>query len=148
MAASGALANIDDDAILDRIKAGEYATVIAEELGVDPSALYHRYAHLQEYRQARELGAEVRLETAEREIEGAPDPFRLARAEKKHKAIAWRIEREFPARWGQTKHLIVENVGDLGDRLMRARDRKERRTIDVTPDSVSLDAQATDSKGM
>jgi hypothetical protein len=136
---AGALAHINDDEILARIKAGEYVVKIAQELGVDASAIYHRYAQHQEYKQARELGAETRLEKAENDITLADDPFRLARAREIHRAIAWRIEREFPHRWGQTKHLVVENVGDLGERLRRALDRS------VSPIDVSSHAQVIDS---
>jgi hypothetical protein len=136
---AGALAHINDDEILSRIQAGELAARIAEELGVHKSAISHRYAGRPEYTQARELGTEVRLEEAENEITGAQDSFTLARARERFRAIAWKAEREFPHRWGQTKHLVVENVGDLGERLRRALER------DVSPTPVSLPTQAIDS---
>lgn len=120
---AGALAALDDEAVLARIQAGEHASKIAEELGVHKSALYHRYAGLPRYLQAREHGAEVRLEEAERQIEEAPDPFTLARARERFRAVAWRAEREFPARWGQKNHVTVEHVGDLGEKLRRAKER-------------------------
>jgi hypothetical protein len=105
---AGALAHIDDDAELARIRDGEHASVIAAELGVDNSAIYHRYAKRPEYLQARELGAEVRLETAEREITEAPDAFSLARARERFRAVAWRCEREFPGRWGAKQQVDVQ----------------------------------------
>lgn len=120
---AGALAHIDDEAILERIQAGEHAIHIAQELGVHQSALYHRYAENPHYKLARRLGARVRLEQAEREIEGAADAFTLARARERFRAVAWRCEREFPDEWGQKTHVTVEQVGDLAEKLRRSRER-------------------------
>jgi hypothetical protein len=136
---AGALAHINDDEILSRIQAGELIIDIAKSLGVAHSAISMRYADNPAYKFARETGVDTRLQDAEKEMEGAQDPLTLARARERFRAIAWRAEREFPHRWGQTKHLVVEQVGDLGERLRRALER------DVSPIPVSLPTQAIDS---
>lgn len=136
---AGALAHINDDEILTRIRAGEHAIHIAQELGVHQSALYHRYAENPQYKVARRLGARVRLDGVEQEIAAAPDPFTLARAREKFRALAWRCEREFPDEWGQRTHVTVEQVGDLAEKLRRARER----TIDgevVSSDPIQTSA--------
>lgn len=122
---AGALAHINDDEILARIKAGEHASRIAQELGVHKSAISHRYQGKPEYLQAREQGAEVRLEEAEMQIIEASDPFNLARAREAFRAVAWRCEREFPNRWGQRTQVSV-TVG-LSDELQRIAERKRKQ---------------------
>lgn len=133
---AGALAHVDDDVVLARVKAGEHVARIAEELGVSRAALSIRYRGHPEYLVAREDGTEARLEDAEIQIQAADDPLNLARAREWFRAVAWRAEREFPARWGQHHHLTVENVGDLGDKLRRSRERViPQDIVDVEPEA-------------
>jgi AcrR family transcriptional regulator len=120
---AGALAHINDEVVLSRLQAGEDAARIAEELGVHKSAIYHRYSNDPRYKPARKLGTHVRIDESEREIKDAQDPFTLARARERFRAVAWRAEREFPDEWGQRTHVTVENIGDLGEKLRRSRER-------------------------
>jgi AcrR family transcriptional regulator len=72
---AGALANVDDEAVLSRIQAGEHASSVAASLGVHKSALSHRYKGKAEYVEARELGTEVRLNDLETEIAELSKPL-------------------------------------------------------------------------
>jgi hypothetical protein len=131
--------NLDEQTVFDRIRAGEHASQIAAELGLHKSAISHRYRQNPEYLEARLSGAENRLEQAEIEIRAADDPLTLARAREVFRAVAWRCEREFPARWGQSHHLTVENVGDLGEKLRRSRERViEGETVAQIPNAALL----------
>lgn len=68
MGTPGALALIDDNVVLDRIRGGEHASQVAASLNVHKSALSHRYKGKDEYIEARETGTEVRLNDIEAEI--------------------------------------------------------------------------------
>lgn len=72
---AGALAFVNDDEILDRIRAGEHASSVAASLGVHKSALSHRYKAKNEYVEARETGTEVRLNDLEAEIAALSKPL-------------------------------------------------------------------------
>lgn len=133
----GKLAHIDRQDILNRIYGGELPTRIADDLGVHKSAITLKYGKDPEYMQAREVGMEIRLDDGEKLIEDAGDDLNLARArEIAQRRREWRAEREFPHRWGQKNHLTVENVGDLGDRLRRSRER----VIDAEVTEIQQDA--------
>lgn len=61
---SGALANLDHDAVIERIANGEYAAHIAPEFGVTKQALQYQIRKHPRYQQAREIGCELRLDHA------------------------------------------------------------------------------------
>lgn len=133
---AGVLANLDQDAVIDRIAAGEYAAHIAPELQVTKQALQYRLRNHPKYQEAREVGCELRLDRvmaklASIQIPPAPNPadydedayklayrawkmesarieFDLARAEKEWRTVAWQAEREFPHRWGQKTEAKVD----------------------------------------
>jgi hypothetical protein len=93
-----------------------------------------------------------RAAIAEWKTEVARVEFDLARAEKEWRAVSWQAEREFPHRWGQKTHVTVENVGDLAERLRRAKERtiegeKPLRISEGTAAGsciISEDSSATD----
>lgn len=113
----------DDISLLDRIESGEFPAAIARQYGVTKQAIYKRFRGRQDYQQARELGAEARVDEAVDAIREAVEPVSLARAREHFKAVAWQAEREFPHRWGQRTHVTVEHTGDLGERLRRSKER-------------------------
>lgn len=115
--------DLNDTAVLQRIADGVRVSTIAHELGVSPSALYQRYRGHPGYLPARLLGTAARLDCAEREVEVADDPLTLARAREVHRTVAWRASVEHPSEWGQHQHITVEHIGDLGEKLRRARER-------------------------
>lgn len=61
---SGPLANLNHDEIITRIAAGEYAAHIAPELGVTKQALHYQIRKHPKYREAREMGCELRIDQA------------------------------------------------------------------------------------
>lgn len=142
---AGALALIDDDSILSRIEGGENPARIAHSLGVHKSAIYHRFANRPDYQLARKSGMHVRVEEGEDEISDATDPFTLARAREKFRAISWRAEREFPDTWGAKATLDVRV--DLGGALQAISERLQERTIDHDATqqlSVNVDSSPQD----
>lgn len=121
---------LDDNKLIERIAAGEAPVRIAEELGVARQALYMRYAGNEAYQVARAVGAEVRLDSAECEITEAQDPFTLARARERFRAVAWRCEREYPARWGLKQELELKS-GEFTETLKRISEEKLRQRTEA-----------------
>ena len=150
----------DSTKIIKRIENGEYAAHIAKEIGVSKQALQKWIRNHPEYQQAREVGAELRIDSVMAELAGMTfqtppkkpiatgdedtdkqalnewkaamvdwknglraSEVDLARVERLWRTVSWQAEREFPHRWGQKNHLVVENVGDLGEKLRRAKER-------------------------
>lgn len=107
MATPGALADLDVNATLERIANGAITQQIAHELNVHHSNLYRKLAQHPEYQAARECGMEARLDNAELAIQSS-DERTLPRAREMFRAVAWRAEREHPARWGAKQELSVK----------------------------------------
>ena len=126
---SQAIAHTKRDFILESLRSGSMVKDVAQSLGVSGEAISQQLANDPEYRAAREKGIAQRLEAHYEEIQAAEDPLSLARGREAWKAATWFAEREFPARWGQHIHSTVEHVGDLAERLRRARER----VIDAAP---------------
>lgn len=76
MSNEGALAKLDQDAIIERIASGEYASHIAPELGVTKQALHYQIRKHPRYREAREMGWELRMDNAMAQFDklGVPRP--------------------------------------------------------------------------
>lgn len=100
MAQPGALAHVDDAALISEIAAGAYLKDIASRLGVCKQAVSLRLRKHPEYRQALETRYEQQLDQAQADLERASEPLDIARAREIFRAAAWRAEREFPERWG------------------------------------------------
>jgi transposase-like protein len=69
----------------------------------------------------RVLVARVRM--ADQELEEAREPHHIARARERARFARMDLERRRPNLYGQKTHVTVENVGDLADKLRRARER-------------------------
>jgi hypothetical protein len=103
---------------------GEPITKIAKSLGyADHSGITERLGDDPEYQAALRAGIYAKLETREGELETAPDNVSVTRADRLLGHTRWWAEKINPAQFGQRSHLTVENVGDLGERLRRARER-------------------------
>jgi len=101
---SVAVLNRDD--IIQRIRAGEKLTDIAQHYGyTNHSAIVNRLKNDPEYPIAREIGVEARMEARERELESADDSVTVARARELLGHARWRAEREFPHRWGNKQQI-------------------------------------------
>lgn len=141
--------------ILEQVAQGAMLQTIAEKLGIAPQNISKHLASDPEYRESREIGAELRLHLAYSRMdqcaegsagideEGnailvADERGTLARArEAAFRAAAWFAEREFPHRWAPRSHVTVEHTGDLGDRLRRSKERViEGKCERVAPDAV------------
>ena len=120
---SGKLADLDDQHTIERIANGERVTEIALGLGVDPSALYHRYEDNALYQAAKVIGTAVRLDQAEHGLEVAPDALSLARAREVWRSRQWRASVEHSDKWGQKQEVSVSVTVDLGAKLRRFRER-------------------------
>lgn len=139
--------DFDANGVLQRIANGERASDIAREMGVHPSALYHRFASDARYVQARKHGSAVRLDCAEREIETADSPLTLARAREVHRAVAWRASVEHPEAWGPKQEITHTHTipDDVRQEIGRLREELGLQTIDVTPAPVPQLTQVVDA---
>lgn len=136
---------------------------IAKDLGIAPPNISKQLAHDPEYKQARELGAELRMdrsyslmaELAERTTdevlmegkEAAQALGNLARArEASWKAAAWFAEREFPHRWGQRTQLTIDQKVTveiaMTDDLVSA--LQEIRSVSPVIEGCTIPAQSDD----
>jgi len=84
-----AIANLNRDTILTQVAQGRLLKHIAADLGVTPAAISQQLAQDDQYRQAREIGAEARLEQQYENIEGARDSLNLARAREAFRAASF-----------------------------------------------------------
>ncbi len=108
-----AVAILHRDEIIHQVREGVALRLIADGLNVTPAAISQHLASDPEYRQAREHGAEIRLEDKYQEIDAADDTLKLARAREGFRAAAWFAEREFPHRWGVKQELTHVASGPL-----------------------------------
>lgn len=86
--------------IIQQVAQGRLLKQVAADLGITHAAISQQLAQDPEYRAAREIGAEARLENEYENIQAASDSLTLARARETFRAASWFAEREFPARWG------------------------------------------------
>jgi hypothetical protein len=129
------LAGQDPHAILLRYLSDESTSTIAADYGVTRQALgQFLLKHVEEdWKEAQVARAIARKEKAEDDIESATDALQLAKARELLKAAQWDLERTCKRIYGIDRDINFNlNIGDLGDRLRRAKDRE--RVIDVTPE--------------
>lgn len=142
---NGALATLDDDAIVQRIASGEYQSHIARELGVAPQSLHARITKHPKYRDALKARNSAKLDDAQEDIETAPQAD-LARARESWKAATWRAERECPDEWGQRTQVDV--TIDIGSSLQAISERRQARIIDAvvqqTVENVAIEPTEQD----
>lgn len=111
--------------ILELVQQGAMLKSVATMLGVTPAAISNQLHADPDYRKAREIGAEVRLEEQFEEIQNATGKDSVSRAREGFKAAAWFAEREFPGRWGQRTTVDV-NV-NIGETLQTIAERRMQR---------------------
>lgn len=94
----------------------------------------------EEYEQLRRSWIDGMLMEANTLLREADDPLGLARARELQRRAQWYAERRDRARYGEQRDFTVNlNIGDLGDRLRRARDRvvSEQQVSDAAVLSVT-----------
>ena len=111
------------DFIIAEVAKGAMLKAVAAKVGVTPSAISQVIGQDPEYRKAREVGAEVRLEEQFEQITTATSQEATSRAREGFRAAAWFAEREFPQRWGQKSQVTVELGPELSARLRESRER-------------------------
>lgn len=116
----------DPKQILLRYLTDESTEIIAKDYGVTRQALgQYLLRHAEEdWKEAQVARAIARKEKAEDAMEVAEDPLALAKARELLKAAQWDLERVCKRIYGQDHNLNLNvTIGDLGDRLRRARER-------------------------
>jgi hypothetical protein len=156
----GPIALQNRDVILNGLMDGKHVDVVAAELGIAPSNISKHLANDGEYKLARELGTERRL-NHKREIvakirqagfdsEGNPvglsqEQSNLARVcAKELDDEKWFAEREHPHRWGAKQQMEVNHTITLDQTLkfdattllQSIKQVDQPVTIDITPDPV------------
>ena len=121
----GKLAQVTPDDILQRYLSEETTHEIAADLGVTRQALSFFLLNKAPigWQQAQVARALARKERADDEMKAARDPLALARAREELRSAQWDLERVCSRIYGQKSHVTVEQVGDLGDKLRRSRER-------------------------
>jgi len=121
----GKLAGVDPKTILVRYLSDQSTAEIAKDYGCTRQCLgQFLLKHAEEdWKEAQVARAIARKEKAEDDLEVANDPLSLASARERLKAAQWDLERVCRRIYGQDQPMININVGDLGDRLRRARER-------------------------
>ena len=110
---------------IEMVELGHTLSAISKQLKVNRSRLIGYLLRQQpdRYREAQHYIASICASEQLDEIERAKDQLELGKAREKSRVILWLLERRYPALYGQKSHVLVENVGDLGERLRRALDR-------------------------
>lgn len=139
------VALLNRDEILERLTKGESVSQIAADLGyASHGGIINRLENDPEYAIALKAGLRLRMEKREKELEAADTNVTVTRADRLLGHARWLAERIDPAKWGQVNKLQVENIGDLGDRLRRARER----VIDAEPvDNPAIAVQQVANNG-
>lgn len=134
MAQPGALANIDLDAIIERISAGEIAAHIAASLNVSRQALYAHLNQLPAYAQAMQDGQATRLQNILTQFERlgiAPPPLRpIKRAGEVQEDYTARME-QYRSDYAAWKDGCTVNDFELSrlEKLWRAESWRAERTF-------------------
>lgn len=113
--------------ILARLRAGERASVIAEDLGVSHVALYgfllrHAPEQWQEISAGKALS---RLEQATEDLEGAPDQLVVSRSRELAKLAHWTLERTKRQIYGDNK----QDQGGITVQVLIARDGQVQTNV-------------------
>ena len=112
-----------DQQILKGIAAGKSLKKIADEYGVDDTAVLRRVQKYPEYKEMMRVGLELRAGLREQELESAQDNVSVTRADRLLAHTRWLLERVCSDVYGPKSHVTVEQVGDLADKLRRAKER-------------------------
>lgn len=133
---SKAIAAIHADSILLQLSEGKFLKEIAATHGVSKQALQQHLKNDPRYQDALKKQAAALVEEAKELTWAAREPVDIARAREITKFAFRYAESIDTGTWGQRQHVTVEQVGDLGERLRRARER----VIEAEP---VVDAQQT-----
>lgn len=122
----GRLEGLDPKVVLRRYLSEESTLTIAGDFGVTRQALnlFLLKNAEEDWKDAQIGRALARKEKAEDCIDNATDPMQLAKGRELLKSAQWDLERVCRRIYGQDQNINFNlNVGDLGDRLRRARER-------------------------
>jgi hypothetical protein len=133
---------------LERIKRGEGLRSLGKSLGLSQEGvrkwLFREVGP--EYVEMQTDGLVERIVHADRLLEAARDPVDITRAREMARFARMDLERRRPHLYGQRTHVTVENVGDLADKLRRARERViEHEPVADTPNGAVHTGLLTDS---
>lgn len=117
---------IDLPGIVRRYAEGESMQVLAAENGVHRATLYRwMLAGIGDgqYDQLVTHCLVQRIADSDEELDRADNACDIARAREKARFARMDLERRRPHLYGQKQHVTLDVAGDLGERLMRARER-------------------------
>ena len=149
MATPGALASIDDSALIEQVANGVLVQQIAEQLGVHHSSLYRRLVKHPDYPAAQEARHALALDDAQHDLITA-DERTLPRAREVWRAVTWRAEREAAHRWGQRTQVdVTVDIGaalqDLSERLRVASEQRTVEGVRITDVMSNADSCANET---
>ena len=128
-------ATLDPDQVIERYLTEATTSQIAAQYGVSRKALtkWLREQRPTQWKQAQALRALCTKEDAMDGLQAAADPLSLARARELLRGAQWELQAIDPD-YQPKQHVTVEQVGDLGERLRRARERViEAETVVTEP---------------
>jgi hypothetical protein len=114
--------NVEEE-ILKQVAAGKSLKTIAAGYQVTDAAILRRVLDHPEYKSFQRIGIRLRIDQRESELESAGDNVSVTRADRLLAHARWLAERLSSDEFGPKSHVTVESVGDLGERLRRARER-------------------------
>lgn len=106
-----------DKKILDAIAEGKSLQAIGDEYGVTDSAIFSRAMKQPDYHAKRDIGAELRMDRRERELEGAESNVDVTRADRLLGHARWLAERttERFSQKGQNINIINNSLTVSGE---------------------------------
>lgn len=111
------------DAVIDALEQGLTVADIANKRGISVSTLHSWIVADNRATSARSTFYARQITQAIEIIEGAPNPLELARGRELARAWHQTAAVRDPANYGPKNFVTIENIGDLGDKLRRARER-------------------------
>lgn len=113
------------ETVLDRYIHGEQVAAIAPEFNTSDVTIYALLLreHQESWKEIQQARALARLERQQELLNTAGDPLSLARAREGVRSAQWELERLLNRLYGQKQEITLEVIGDLGDKLRRARER-------------------------
>lgn len=139
---------LDPKEVLERYLSEAKTSKIAESYGVRRRNLVRwlREVAPAEWKQVQVVRALIFKEDGMEAMEEADSALVLARAREMVRTAQWELERQDAANYAPKQELTVEVIGDLGDKLRRAKERviegESQRTIEpvaALPQNVSPD---------
>ena len=135
---------LSPDLVLERYLTESTTSQIAASYGVSRKTLV-RWLYDQrpdEWKRVQVIRALCRKDDADDGMEVACDALSLARAREQLKSAQFDLERLDARTWGQQNRVEMTVTGDLGERLLRARER----VIDAESTVIAAPAQLSNNK--